>query len=60
VEKTPIFVPPGYTDWKPLKLRDLEFANSILPTEGTQTIGYELAMSQVLIEIIRKADRRPE
>jgi hypothetical protein len=24
-----------------------------------KTIGYELAMSQVLIEIIRKADRRP-
>jgi hypothetical protein len=24
-------VPPGYPDWKPLKLLDLEFANSITP-----------------------------
>jgi hypothetical protein len=26
---------PGYPDWKPSKLLDLEFANSIRPTEGT-------------------------
>jgi len=24
-----LVVPPGYPDWKPLKLLDLEFANSI-------------------------------
>ena len=29
MKKTSIFAPPGYTNWKPLKLRDLEFANSI-------------------------------
>jgi hypothetical protein len=32
-----LVVPPGYPDWKPLKLLDLEFANSVRPTEGTQT-----------------------
>jgi hypothetical protein len=30
---------PGCSDRKPLKLLDLEFANSILPTEGSQLIG---------------------
>src|SRR5262249_18657600 len=30
-----LVVPPGYPDWKPLKLLDLEFANSIPVPERT-------------------------
>ena len=30
-----LVVPPGYPDWKPLKLRDLEFANSISVAAST-------------------------
>jgi hypothetical protein len=29
-----LVVPPGYPDWKPLKLLDLEFANSITVAES--------------------------
>jgi hypothetical protein len=33
-----LVVPPGYPDWKPLKLLDLEFANSITVAESLRLI----------------------
>lgn len=47
--KDAIAVPSERSDWKPLKLLDLEFANSISAPEGTPTIRGELSMKRLTI-----------
>jgi hypothetical protein len=39
-----LVVPPGYPDWKPLKLLDLEFANSITPVRHWTPAGGRLTL----------------